>query len=83
VNERLTWAFRRAVSRPVKPAEAKLLGELLQKHRTEYKADPAAAKKVIEVGEAPAPKDVDAVELAAWTSVARVILNLHETVTRP
>jgi hypothetical protein len=28
------------------------------------------------------PADLDACELAAWTSVARVILNLHETITR-
>ena len=27
-------------------------------------------------------KDLDRAELAAWTSVARVILNLHETITR-
>jgi len=27
-------------------------------------------------------KNTDATELAAWTSVARVILNLHETITR-
>ena len=30
----------------------------------------------------PAPADVDPAELAAWTSVARVLLNLHETITR-
>jgi hypothetical protein len=28
------------------------------------------------------PKDLDATDLAAWTSVARTILNLHETITR-
>ena len=28
------------------------------------------------------PPDVDPAELAAWTSVARVLLNLHETITR-
>jgi hypothetical protein len=28
------------------------------------------------------PADADAAELAAWTSVARAILNLHETITR-
>ena len=30
----------------------------------------------------PAPAGVDPAELAAWTSVARVLLNLHETITR-
>jgi hypothetical protein len=34
------------------------------------------------VGEAPKAKDIDATELAAWTSVSRTILNLHESITR-
>ena len=39
-------------------------------------------QKLVSVGEYPAPKDLDVAELAAWTSVARVMLNLHETITR-
>jgi hypothetical protein len=34
------------------------------------------------VGDAPVPAGLDPAELAAWTSVARVLLNLHETITR-
>jgi len=37
---------------------------------------------LLSVGEHPLPKDIPAQELAAWTSVARVILNLPETITR-
>jgi hypothetical protein len=37
---------------------------------------------LLAVGQAPAAPGVDPAELAAWTSVARVILNLHEAVTR-
>ncbi len=79
---RLNWAYRRALSRNVKPAEVKLLTELYQKHLTEFRADNASAHKAVSVGQAPLPKDVDTAELAAWTSVARTILNLHETITR-
>ena len=39
-------------------------------------------RKFLRIGERPAAKDVPAAELAAWTSVARAILNLHETITR-
>jgi hypothetical protein len=28
------------------------------------------------------PSGIDKVELAAWTHLARVLLNLHETITR-
>ena len=40
------------------------------------------AEKLLTVGQAPAPKDLPAAELAAWTNVARVILNLDETLTK-
>ncbi len=79
---RLNWAYQRALSRGVKPAEVKLLTELYQKHLAEFRADKAGAQKAVRVGQAPLPKDVDTAELAAWTSVARTILNLHEMITR-
>jgi len=37
---------------------------------------------LIRTGIAPVPGDIPPVELAAWTSVARAVLNLHETITR-
>ena len=44
--------------------------------------DPKGAAELLKVGLAPAPANTDPAELAAWTSVARVVLNLHEAVTR-
>ena len=44
--------------------------------------DPQAAQKFLEVGMRPIPDDLDQAELAAWTSITRIILNLHETITR-
>jgi len=79
---RVGWAFRRALSRDVKPEERALLLALYEKHHAEYAADKDAALKLVSTGQYPAPKDIDAAELAAWTSVARVILNLDETITR-
>jgi hypothetical protein len=79
---RLDWAYRRAVSRGVTPEEVKLLTALHQKHLAEFRADRAGADKMVAVGQWPVPKDVDTADLAAWTSVARVILNMHETITR-
>lgn len=81
-SERVNAAYRRALSRNAKPEEIKVLESLLEKHRVEFKKDPEGAKKLLGVGIAPLPKDVDAAVLAAWTSVCRVILNLHEAVTR-
>lgn len=80
--ERLNFAFRRAVSRNISPAEADVLTQLLQKHLADYGADAAAAGELVSVGARPASTDLDKTELAAWTSIARTILNLHETITR-
>jgi mono/diheme cytochrome c family protein len=81
-DERLTWLYRRVLSRDVKDAERAILVELLEKHRQQYGADKAAAEKVITAGLAPLAKDLDTAELAAWTSVVRTVLNLHEAITR-
>jgi hypothetical protein len=80
--ERLNAMYRRALSRPAKPEEIKVLEALVEKHRAEFKKDPKGAQELLKVGLAPLPANTDAAELAAWTSVARVVLNLHEAVTR-
>ncbi len=56
---------------------------LLAKHERQYRAGPRrGARELLGIGDAPAPAGIDPAELAAWTSVARVLLNLHETITR-
>ena len=79
---RIDLAFRQALSRSPKPQESELVLKLLEKHRKEYIADNTAAEKIVSAGDAPPAKDLNPAELAAWTSVARTVLNLHETITR-
>jgi hypothetical protein len=81
-DERIRLAYDRALSRPPRPDELKLLAATYQQHREHYTADTTAANELITTGEWPVPQDIEPAELAAWTSVARVILNLHETITR-
>jgi len=80
--ERLDFAFQRALSRPIEPHESEILMKLLQSHLSAYGADPAAAKELLSIGARPLPADLAPATLAAWTSVARTILNLHEVITR-
>jgi hypothetical protein len=80
--ERITFAYRHALGRAPATPEIEALVALCGKHTAEYRQDLEAARKAVAVGQAPVPDDIDAAELAAWTSVARVILNLHETITR-
>jgi hypothetical protein len=79
---RMTRAYELAVARPVKDAEQVSLSTLLASQREYYRVNPADAEKAVHVGISQVPDDLDKTELAAWTSVCRVILNLHETITR-
>lgn len=80
--ERLTWAWRQALQRAPREDEIQVVTALLEKHKGQYDRDTQSAGAILRVGLTPAPPDLAPAELAAWTSVARVILNLHETVTR-
>jgi mono/diheme cytochrome c family protein len=79
---RLRFAYARALQRAPNAEESRVLAALLQKERVKFGQDPAAARKLVGVGQAAAAKDLSPVELAAWTQVARAILNLPELITR-
>jgi uncharacterized protein DUF1553 len=79
---RFDHAFRLALGRGPRPGEVAILERLLLTHHRQYQDDPAGARDLLRIGETPAPARLDPAELAAWTSVTRVILNLHETMTR-
>jgi len=81
-DARIAWAWRRALQRRPDAKELGTLRKVLAERRTAYRADPAAAKELLKVGLTPPPAQADPAELAAWTHVTRVILNLHETLTR-
>jgi hypothetical protein len=82
VDGRIHFAYRRVLGRKAEPAEIDLLSSLYSKHFAHYRVEAEDAKLLLSVGDRPAPADIPAGELAAWTSVARAILNLHETITR-
>jgi hypothetical protein len=81
-DERLRWAYRRALSREPGQREEATMKELFDQHLAEFKANADAAKQLAQAGYAPVPEKMDASEVAAWTSVGRTILNLHEVITR-
>ncbi|KAF0181543.1 MAG: hypothetical protein FD161_216 [Limisphaerales bacterium] len=81
-TQRIKWAWRQALSRAPRADELATARALFDKHLAQYKADAKAAESLLKVGLATLPPVADQAELAAWTSVARVILNLHETITR-
>jgi mono/diheme cytochrome c family protein len=77
-GERLTYAFRRCVARKPTAEESAVLLNLLEKERQRFHATKAKPEEL--TGKPPA--GAKAADLAAWTVVARVLLNLDETVTK-
>jgi len=81
-DSRLRFAYRRALARVPNTVEARILRQLWTQQKQRYRHDKKNAVQLLSVGDTPAPKSLDVVTLAAWTTVARTILNLHETITR-
>ena len=79
---RIAYIFEIATARLPKPKEQTLLLETFQAHYQELAADPEAAKALIAVGESPPDETLDAVEVAAWTMIANLILNLDEVLNK-
>ncbi|MBI1914511.1 MAG: DUF1553 domain-containing protein, partial [Planctomycetes bacterium] len=78
-EDRLQHAFRLCLARAPTATERRVLDEFLARQRQEFGADPQAARKL--AGLAVAGK-TDVQEFAAWTALARVLLNLDEFITR-
>ena len=81
-NDRVSRAFRLAMSRRPNPIELRILSAGYEAHLTHYKKNPDAAVKVISVGERKRNEKLNAAELAAWTAITGLILNLDEMVTK-
>ncbi|GMQ80158.1 MAG: hypothetical protein BMS9Abin04_104 [Planctomycetia bacterium] len=81
-SERIGVAYQQILSRDPTVEESRILARVYQQQRRRYAADAEAAGALVDVGQTPVPDGTNVPELAAWTSVARVMLNLGETVTR-
>ena len=81
-QERIAYLFEAATARLPKPREEALLLETFQAHHQELAANPEAAKELITIGESTPDETLDAVEVAAWTMIANLILNLDEVLNK-
>jgi hypothetical protein len=81
-EERLTLAFRLVLARRPSAAEMRVLRAGLEQHLADYRKDRNAARKLISQGESRPDGKLDVAELAAYTTVAGLILNLDEAITK-
>jgi mono/diheme cytochrome c family protein len=80
--DRLAYGFRLCTARPPTAREAELLAASLAHFRQQYAGDEAAAKSLIAAGESKPDPNLAPPELAAQTSLALMLLNLDETLTK-
>ncbi len=81
--ERFSHAFDIALSRSPQPDESAILLQVLQAARKRFLTDPDAARKLLAIGDSPSSDEFEVTELAAWTTVTSLILNLDETISKP
>jgi hypothetical protein len=81
IDERLTFGFRLCLARRPGEKELRRLAELQRQQLEIYRSDIEGAKKVAQ-GVAAEQAKGDPAEIAAWTMVANVLLNLDEMLTK-
>ena len=80
--EKLTVGFRQCVARPPSEKELARLIQLFEATKAEFIKDLPKATKLATEPIGAAPKDASIPELAAWTVVGNVLLNLDEMLMR-
>ncbi|MCA9110691.1 MAG: DUF1553 domain-containing protein, partial [Planctomycetaceae bacterium] len=82
IETRIASIFIRAAGRRPSQEELAILKEARERHHRHFAADTQDTQALLDVGESPVDPALDPAELAAYTSIASVILNLDEVVTK-
>ncbi|WP_051669495.1 DUF1553 domain-containing protein [Bryobacter aggregatus] len=82
VDDRIALAYRITLSRTATARELQLIRSAYSRAQARYTKSPAEADHFLSQGESPLPRKISRPELAAWTNVASILLNLDETITR-
>jgi hypothetical protein len=82
LEDQLKFAFRTVLGRPPKPREIEVLKTIHTKQLVRFQQDAAAAIKLLSVGESKYNEQLAPAELATWSTLASVLLNLDETVSK-
>lgn len=81
-REKIRHGWQQAVGRPAAEQEVELLVKLFEQQKTRFAEAADDAEALSKIGESKVPAGVDVKELAAWTQVARAILNTYEMISR-
>ena len=82
MDSRATFALECVLARRPQPTELKRIIGLYEQQLARYAKDEKAAELLATSGLDAPPKEMKTPELAAWTIVGNVLLNLDETLTK-
>jgi hypothetical protein len=81
-EQRLDYGYKLLLARPPKPRERQILLQALSAAEANYKKDPKAAEEFLSYGESPKRAGLDVPELAAFSEVASLMMNMDATITK-
>jgi hypothetical protein len=82
VERRLRWGWEAVTGRRPTAEELAIVSDTLATHRQRFTNDVEGAKTLVSYGESPIDPTIDVSELAAYTLVANLLLNLDETLCK-
>lgn len=81
-RERIAFGLKLCLIRPPQPEQIEPLLKLYESELAYYKSHPAEAAQLLENPLSPLPDQYDQSELAAWTVIANVLLNMDGVLTK-
>lgn len=81
-RERVDFAWRSVLARRPTAEETSVVEAVLEKHTARYSHSPEAAASLITFGESKPDASIRPEDLAPWTLVANLVLNLDETLNK-
>jgi hypothetical protein len=81
-EDRARYALKICLARPPATEQVASITALYRSEHDRYASDPTAASALATEPIGPLPKGMDPAELAAWTTIANVILNLDGVLTK-
>lgn len=81
-EQRIDYAYRLMLARAPKPSEKQVMLQALDTFDARYRKDPKSATDFLAYGPSPRDPKLNPADLAAYTAVASLLLNLDETVTK-
>jgi hypothetical protein len=82
LDERIDFVFRSVLARSPGEEEEGIVRGLFERQLVKYRAEPEEAKAAINFGESKPDEGLDVAELAAWSLVANLVLNMDEAIVR-